>query len=75
MTPNRMKWRRLGHLRLGDRVKLAATGDRNDGKTGKVIQLLDNGSVAVRFEGLLQYLWDPHPYRATQLKRLESPTK
>jgi hypothetical protein len=61
-------------LRLGDRVKVVAPGDKNDGKTGKVIEVLDGGNVVVRFGGLRQYLWE-YPFRPNQLKRLGSPTK
>jgi hypothetical protein len=60
-------------LRLGDRVTLVAPGDKNDGKTGKVIEVLETGYVVVRFGGLRQYLWE-YPYRPNQLKQLDSRT-
>jgi hypothetical protein len=61
-------------LRLGDQVQLVAPGNDNDGKTGKVTQVLEDGQVVVRFGGLRQFLWE-HPFRSSQLKRLDSPTK
>ncbi len=45
-------------LRFRVRVKLAAAGDKNDGKTGTVIEVQDTGYVVVRFKGgLRQYFW------------------
>jgi Uncharacterised protein family UPF0547/Protein of unknown function (DUF2510) len=61
-------------LRVGDWVKLAAPGDKNDGKTGTVSEVLDDGDVMVRFKGLGHNLGE-YAYRPNQLKRLDSPTK
>ena len=55
-------------------MKLAAAGDKNDGKTGTVIEVQDTGYVVVRFKGLARYLWE-YPYRPNQLKRLDFSTK
>jgi hypothetical protein len=71
-------------LRLGDRVKVVAPGDKNDGKIGKVTQVLDGGNVGVCFGGVGQFLWEyggfgqslwEYPFRPNQLTRLDSPTK